>query len=150
MVREKASITKDEFEKYKIRLFAKANDELKSFAKKLADYCWNMDEFAVIQEWGGEKEALIAFGVPTQYRRRSNAKNYFAIYKVLDFADSSLKCEVCFPIDLSRDGLLKKHDTKGMLRISTINQCEGERAVSIGMRQIFSPFRLLFFPHLAC
>ncbi len=125
MSREKTSITAKEFAKYKTVLFAGASDELKSFAKKLSDYCWVMDELAVIQEWGGEKEALIAFGVPPQYRKRSNARNYFAIYKVLSSEESTLKCEVCFPTDSSREALLEKHDTERRLHISTINQCEG-------------------------
>ena len=126
MTREKDPLTSEEFDKYKIRLFAKASDELKNFARKLADYCWSMDEFAVVQEWGGEKEALIVFGVPTEYRRRSNAKNYFSIYKVLESSDQTLKCEVCFPIDSSRDERLRQYDTEGMLHISTIDQCEGQ------------------------
>jgi hypothetical protein len=125
MGREKPPILQDEFEKFKIKLFAKANDELKSFAKKLADYCWELDEFAVVQDWGGEKEALIVFGVPPELRKVKNAKNYFSIYKVIDSFDKKLKCEVCFPIDDSRHNMLRKYDTDNKLSISTINQCEG-------------------------
>jgi hypothetical protein len=125
MGREKPPISQDEFEKYKIKLFAKANDELKSFAKKLADYCWGLDEFAVVQEWGSEKDALIVFGVPPDIRRVKNAKNYFSIYKVMDSFDQKLKCEVCFSIDDSRPEKLRKYDTENKLSTSTINQCEG-------------------------
>lgn len=125
MPREKKPLTPNEFEKYKVRLFAKANDELKSFAKKLTDYCWGLDEFAVVQEWGGEKDALIVFGVPPDRRKIKNAKNYFSIYKVFDSYDQKLKCEVCFPIDDSRPEMLRIYDTENKLSISTINQCEG-------------------------
>ncbi len=125
MGKEKSPITEKEFEKYKVKGFAMANKELKAFGKKLADYCWNLDKFAVIQNWGGEKEALIAFGVPPEKRRVKRAKNYFTIYKVLDSSDKKLKCEVCFPIDSFRDDLLREHDTDRMLYISSIDQCEG-------------------------
>jgi hypothetical protein len=126
MSRERTPITKDEFEKYKILLFARANDELKHFAKRLSDYCWNLDQYAVTQEWGGEKEALIVFGVPPEQRRTANAKNYFSIYRVADSSARSLKCEVCFPTGASRDAILQEHDSKHMLHISTINQSEGQ------------------------
>lgn len=126
MTREKNPLTPEEFDKYRTKLFAQASDELKAFVRKLADYCWSMDEFAVVQEWGGEKEALIVFGVPPEYRKRSNAKNYFSIYKVANPSDQSIKCEVCFPIDSSREKLLRQYDTNGMLHISTIKQCEGQ------------------------
>jgi hypothetical protein len=130
MTKEKAPIAKDEFEEYRVRLFAKANDELKMFGKRLVDYCWNLDEFTVVQNWAGEKEALIVFGVPPHIRKVKNAKNYFSIYKVLDSYDQKLKCEICFPIDDSRPGVLKKYDTENKLSISTINQYEGMFAPS--------------------
>lgn len=125
MTREKRPITDDEYQRYRIILFTEANTALKAFAKKLADYCWNLDRYAVVQDWGGKKESLIAFGVPPESRKVKDAKNYFTIFKVTGHTDQKLRCEVCFPMDNSRIDMLKKYDTKKKLKISTLNQCEG-------------------------
>lgn len=124
--REKTRLTESEFEAAKIKLFASAKDELKVFGKKLADYCWNLDHYAVWQFWEGHKKRLLVFGVPPEQRARANAKNYFSIWKVKSSQDDALKCEVVFPkSDTLRQKLLSDHDPQQMLRISSIRAPEG-------------------------
>ena len=125
MGKEKPSLTEKEFEKFKIKLFAQGNNELKDFARKLANYCWTLDSFAVVQNWGGEKEGQIVFGVSPNKRKVNNAKNYFSIYKIFNSSSQKIKCEVIFPKNSFRVELLKTHDTRKMLQISSINECEG-------------------------
>jgi len=86
-----------------------------------------LDRFAVLQEWEGIPNRLIVFGLPEEKRKRKNAKNYFSIYAVYDNNDSSLKCEVVFPKnEHERKRLLEIYDPMRMLRISSINEIEGD------------------------
>ncbi len=125
MGREKPPMTEEQYEKSKVKLFAKASKRVKAFANELADYCWSLDQWAVVQDWEADKEFAIAFGVPPEIRKMSNAKNYFTRLKVQDSGDGHLKCHVCFPIDGDRPDRLRKHDIKKRLCINSTNQCEG-------------------------
>jgi len=124
MARPKEPITEQEFEKLKIRLFAQANPELKSFGKKLMNQCWSYDQYAVTQQWEGQDGRLIVFGLPEELRKRTNAKNYFSIYAVSDSTEKTLKCEVILS-KTNRDQTVRQIDTRRTLRVSSIGELEG-------------------------
>ncbi|MEW6410906.1 MAG: hypothetical protein AB1483_00370 [Candidatus Zixiibacteriota bacterium] len=125
MVREKDSISQSEFENFRDTAFSNAAPEIREFAQTLADYCWQLDNFAVLQDWEGKPKSLIVFGLPQEKRARSNAKNYFSIFSVIDGQQKALKCEVILPKG-DREALMDKHDTEQKLYVSTIDQVTGE------------------------
>lgn len=125
MAGERDPLTQSEYEQLVVALFQQANDALREFGNRLADYCWNLDNFANAQNWESRPNRLIVFGVPEIDRRRSNGKNYFSIYAVQSPQDHSVKCEVILPKTSERAGVIDRIDPRRLLSISTINEVEG-------------------------
>jgi len=118
-------MTVEEFKLARIRLFAGAEESLKQFGRKVLDYCWSLDEFAVMQEWEGERDRLIVFGVPEGMRRRSDAKNYFGIYSIKGQFIKGIQCSIVFPKS-EQEKLLKQFDPKKRLSRNSIGEWVGD------------------------
>ncbi len=120
----KTPISSDEFVRLREVFFLGANGPVRELGLRLMDHCWLLDNYAVTQQWEGQDERLIVFGVPYEKRRNVHIKNYFSVWRNNDRECDYLSCEVIVPKP-NQTRFLAENNFSNRLFISTLPQVTG-------------------------
>lgn len=97
-----------QYDSIKQTLIKKANPDLKIFAEKVIDYCWNIDQCAVILRWRDDNDKIISFSIPPT-KAEGARLNYFSFYKIVNLEQDFIRCEFSVAHDLVA-GFIKEYD----------------------------------------
>ena len=124
MSKEKAPITQNEFKRLRDILFLGSDKSIKELGLGLMDFCWELDNWAVSQEWEGKTDNLLVFGVSQEKRTRVRDKNYFSIWRTNSKEIDYLKCEIIVPLGV-QGKFLAENNFNNRMHISTLSQVTG-------------------------